>query len=106
MVKYIRLDGGYIEVETKVGVKTNVFDTSSITFQTLFIRPEQYNTPTAYQQRGKTFLNIVCPGYDIKPSLPNRLELQNTATASLQKSMTPATTVQDMTLNNLMVRLQ
>ena len=36
----------------------------------------------------------------------SRLELQNTLTASLQKGKTPPKSVLDMTLNNLMVRLQ
>ena len=37
---------------------------------------------------------------------PSQLGLQNTLTASLQKSKTRPTSVLDMTLNNLMVRLQ
>ena len=37
---------------------------------------------------------------------PSRLELQNTQTASLQRGKTPPINVLDMTLSNLMVRLQ
>ena len=37
---------------------------------------------------------------------PSRLGLQNTLTASLQRGKTPSTSVLDLTLNNLMVRLQ
>ena len=37
---------------------------------------------------------------------PSRLGLQNTTTASLQKSKIPLKSVLDVTLNNLMVRLQ
>ena len=37
---------------------------------------------------------------------PNRLGLQNTPTASLQRGNTPPTSVLHMTLNNLMVRFQ
>ena len=37
---------------------------------------------------------------------PSRLGLQNTPSASLKRSKTPPTSVLDMTLNNLIVRLQ
>ena len=38
--------------------------------------------------------------------LPSWLELKNTLTTSLQRGNTPPKSVLDMTLNNLMVRLQ
>ena len=37
---------------------------------------------------------------------PSQLEVQNISTALLQRGKTPPTSVLDMTLNNLMVRLQ
>ena len=38
--------------------------------------------------------------------LSSRLEMKNTPTASLQRGKTPLTSVLDMTLNNLMGKLQ
>ena len=38
--------------------------------------------------------------------LPNQLGLYNSPTASLRKGKSPPSSIQDMTLNNLMVKLQ
>ena len=50
-------------------------------------------------------LMIVTPKV-IPPILPSRLGLRNTPTAPLQRGKTTPTSVLDMTLNNLMGRVQ
>ena len=59
------------------------------------------------------YMNIICPfrisvsGYGThEGNWPSWLELQNTPTASMQRGKTSPTSVQVMTLNNLMVKLQ
>ena len=65
--------------------------------------------PQSYWLKSFCSWSYLSPTHDLfwssKTHWPIRLRLHNTSTVSLQRSKTPPTSILDMTLNNLMVRL-